>query len=104
MIQVTLGRDGALATVKDGPCYKQGTKVLSNDMIVDATGAGDAFIAGFLMAWLGTGGKDVGGSLRWGCGNGAAVVQRAGAAQQIPVGELLPGLPPLGESSTPAAL
>ena len=48
--------------------------------------AGDAFIAGFLMAWLGSGSPAS--ALRWGCATGGANVQRDGAAQAIPVAEL----------------
>jgi sugar/nucleoside kinase (ribokinase family) len=45
--------------------------------VVDPTGAGDAFDAGLLVAWLG--GTDQGGSLRAGCAAGAAAVRRRGA-------------------------
>lgn len=59
---VTLGKEGALAMARGtkesgGGCWHQATRVLSIDEIKDATGAGDAFIAGFLMAWLGNGGN-----------------------------------------------
>lgn len=57
---VTLGKEGALAMARDGGCWHQSTRVLGMDEIKDATGAGDAFIAGFLMAWLGNGGNAAG--------------------------------------------
>ena len=45
--------------------------------VVDPTGAGDAFDAGLLVAWLG--GADPGESLRAGCVAGAAAVRHNGA-------------------------
>jgi sugar/nucleoside kinase (ribokinase family) len=45
--------------------------------VVDPTGAGDAFDAGLLVAWLG--GADPGESLRAGCVAGAAAVRHHGA-------------------------
>jgi hypothetical protein len=65
----------------------------------DATGAGDAFIGGFLYAWLGWGGDRaqdeqqeglaVAAALTWACRCGCANVQREGAAQALSVEELL---------------
>lgn len=62
LVVVTLGKEGALALARDrgesgASCWHQSTRVFGTDEIKDATGAGDAFIAGFLMAWLGNGGN-----------------------------------------------
>eukprot|EP00903_Cladosiphon_okamuranus_P011105 g10481.t1 len=63
--------------------------------VVDTTGAGDAFSAGFLHVWKATGGGsagdggdgDVQAALRWGCALGSAVVTRVGATAKLSVEE-----------------
>ncbi|CAN0320586.1 unnamed protein product, partial [Hapterophycus canaliculatus] len=64
--------------------------------IVDTTGAGDAFSAGFLSIWKATGGGsgaeesgggDVQAALRWGCALGTAVVARVGASPKLSIEE-----------------
>lgn len=54
------------------------------EQVVDTTGAGDAFSAGFLCAWKATDG-DVQIALQWGCALGSAVVSRVGASGQLSV-------------------
>lgn len=51
--------------------------------VVDTTGAGDAFSAGFLYVWKATG--DVQTALRWGCALGTTVVTRVGAGSRLSV-------------------
>lgn len=63
--------------------------------VVDTTGAGDAFSAGFLHVWKATGGGaggvrraaggDVQAALRWGCALGTTVVTRVGASPRLSV-------------------
>ncbi|CAM9657105.1 unnamed protein product [Ectocarpus sp. 12 AP-2014] len=53
--------------------------------VVDTTGAGDAFSAGFLHVWVG--GGDVQAALRWGCALGTAVVTRVGASSKLSIEE-----------------
>ena len=48
--------------------------------VVDVTGAGDSFNAGFLSAWK-TNGGDVGDALRWGCGTASRTVAAVGACK-----------------------
>eukprot|EP00904_Undaria_pinnatifida_P007281 jgi/Undpi1/3683/HiC_scaffold_16.g07053.m1 len=61
--------------------------------VVDTTGAGDAFSAGFLHVWKATG--DVQAALRWGCALGTTVVTRVGASLTLSVEEdIRPNLPP----------
>lgn len=64
--------------------------------VVDTTGAGDAFSAGFLHVWKATGGGSGGGAggggdvqsaLRWGCALGTTVVTRVGASSRLSVEE-----------------
>eukprot|EP00752_Nemacystus_decipiens_P009355 g8360.t1 len=62
--------------------------------VVDTTGAGDAFCAGFLHVWKATGGGsggaadgDVQAALQWGCALGTAVVTRVGATSKLSVEE-----------------
>lgn len=51
--------------------------------VVDTTGAGDSFSAGFLFVWKATG--DVQAALRWGCALGSTVVTRIGASSRLSV-------------------
>lgn len=60
------------------------TRMLDIEQVVDTTGAGDAFSAGFLCAWKATGG-DVQVALKWGCAVGSAVVSRVGASGHLSV-------------------
>jgi len=72
------------------PCAIQ-----TNRQVVDTTGAGDAFSAGFLHVWkatgggsgVGPGGGDVQAALRWGCALGTTVVTRVGASSRLSVEE-----------------
>ncbi|CAK4069824.1 unnamed protein product [Aphanomyces euteiches] len=50
--------------------------------ILDATGAGDAFNAGFLFEW--TQSKDIMKALKWGCAVGSKCVQVVGACTNLP--------------------
>lgn len=51
--------------------------------VVDTTGAGDSFSAGFLFVWKATG--DVQAALRWGCAVGSTVVTKIGASTRLSV-------------------
>lgn len=76
---MTLGSAGAMAF------YRLNDEVVSVscegvivDRVVDATGAGDAFIAGFLIDWLLN--KDISSALRRGCLCGAVAVMSYGGS------------------------
>ena len=80
LVVVTLGKDGALARCKsDRSWWRQRTKRVD---VVDTTGAGDAFAAGFLYGWLG--GRDVRRGLVYGCACGAAAVGQMGGSRPLP--------------------
>ncbi|CAM9753466.1 unnamed protein product [Choristocarpus tenellus] len=55
--------------------------------VVDTTGAGDAFSAGFLYAWKVTGGN-VQTALAWGCAMGTSVVLKVGASVALTLQEI----------------
>ncbi|MDQ6675471.1 MAG: ribokinase [Chloroflexota bacterium] len=77
VVVVTLGERGALAVtgsdVIEQPAYRV--------QIVDSTGAGDAFVAGFSIALQAA---DVSAALRLGCAAGAVAVTRRGAQPSMP--------------------
>jgi ribokinase len=78
VVVVTLGEHGALAVV-DGDVVSQ--PAYSVD-VVDTTGAGDAFVAGFVLGqWWSAG---VSAALRWGCAAGGLAAMRAGAQPSMP--------------------
>jgi sugar/nucleoside kinase (ribokinase family) len=73
-VVVTLGADGALWTDGHDVVWADAP---ADGVVVDATGAGDAFAAGFLAAWRD--GADPARALAAGCALGARAVARAGA-------------------------
>jgi ribokinase len=78
IIVVTLGRRGALAVAGDEVVEQQGFAVRS----VDSTGAGDAFVAGFVVGrWWSAGVKS---ALRLGCAAGALATTQLGAQPSMP--------------------
>ncbi|KDO35323.1 hypothetical protein SPRG_00172 [Saprolegnia parasitica CBS 223.65] len=83
---IKVGSDGARAitgqtkTVWHHPCFPT--------TLLDATGAGDAFNAGFLHAWTADA-SDVHRALRYGCALGSACVSRLGACTQLPSPETI---------------
>ncbi|CAM9439872.1 unnamed protein product [Scytosiphon promiscuus] len=122
LVVITRGGDGALAVSKrrgggggaggdgEGSGKDEGESMVEADggggglhmweqrcapvEIVDTTGAGDAFSAGFLHTWKATGGGsrgvgsgDIQVALRWGCALGTAVVTRVGACPRLSVEE-----------------
>ena len=73
---VSLGADGALWAAGDELVHRPAHPTT----VVDTTGAGDAFAAGLLTAWLAAGGRpDPASALESGLRNAAGVVARAGA-------------------------
>ena len=79
IVVVTLGERGALAVVGDEVVAQP---AFANVRVVDTTGAGDAFVAGFVVGrWWSAG---VAGALRWGCAAGSLATTRAGAQPSMP--------------------
>ncbi|MBI1416748.1 MAG: carbohydrate kinase [Limimaricola sp.] len=72
-----LGAAGAMARV-DGQTVRCSAR---KSAVVDSTGAGDAFNAGFLQVWLDSG--DIDDALRLGCECGAVAVARLGGATDL---------------------
>jgi sugar/nucleoside kinase (ribokinase family) len=74
LLVVTLGADGSLALATDG---RIACAALPVERVLDTTGAGDAFAAGFLREYVRS--RSVRKSLAAGAAEGAAAVQRLGA-------------------------
>lgn len=72
-VVVTLGENGAIYAGPEGRFHCPAFSVRS----VDTTGAGDAFVAGFAVAWLSQ--PDPWHSLQYACAVGAIVTQTMGA-------------------------
>lgn len=77
LIVVTRGKEGALAVSCDER-WEQPTKAVE---VVDTTGAGDAFAAGFLYGWCAA--EDVRLGLIFGCACGAAAVGQMGGSHPL---------------------
>jgi ribokinase len=78
IVVVTLGERGALAVSGDEVLEQPAFDV----SVVDSTGAGDAFVGGFVNGrWWQTG---IGAALRMGCAAGALATTQAGAQPSMP--------------------
>ena len=77
LVVITLGADGALAASAERWWYQP----TSERPVVDTTGCGDAFAAGFLFGWCGS--MDVRRGLVYGCACGAAAVGRVGGSSPL---------------------
>jgi len=79
LVVVTLGPEGAIAAQSD-PLYwwYQPNRELP---VVDATGCGDAFAAGFLFGWCSS--RDVRRGLTYGCACGGAAVSQLGGSSPL---------------------
>uniref|UniRef100_A0AAV1UJ68 Adenosine kinase n=1 Tax=Peronospora matthiolae TaxID=2874970 RepID=A0AAV1UJ68_9STRA len=75
---IKTGASGAIAHCSKA--QRQWTQQSFPVNVVDVTGAGDSFNAGFLSAWK-TNGGDVGDALRWGCGTASRTVAAVGACK-----------------------
>jgi ribokinase len=78
LVIVTLGERGALALADQDVVSQPSSRV----EVVDTTAAGDAFVGGFAVAWLG--GAPLPEALRFGCAAGALATTRAGAQPALP--------------------
>jgi ribokinase len=86
IVVVTLGARGALAVSGDQLFEQPAFHV----PVVDSTGAGDAFVGGFLNGrWWSAG---LGAALRMGCAAGALATMQAGAQPSMPALEAVHGL------------
>ena len=84
IVVVTLGERGALAVFGDDVIEQSSFPV----KVVDSTGAGDAFVAGFSVGLLGAGEvpplESLNAALRFGCAAGALATTRRGAQPAMP--------------------
>lgn len=74
---VSVGAGGAVAVCEHGE-YRQSTLEIKPAEVVDTTGAGDAFNAGFLHGWLESASIEKG--LVWGCALGASCISQVGGS------------------------
>src|SRR5690606_18347118 len=77
MVVLKQGSAGAIAATRQGDRI---TRPAVAARVVDTTGAGDAFFAGFMASWLGT--RDLGAALEAGNRVAAMAVARLGAQPQ----------------------
>jgi ribokinase len=78
IVVVTLGARGAAAVSGDGEVEQRAFGVT----VVDTTGAGDAFVGGFVVGdWVSHG---VANAVRWGCAAGSLATTRHGAQPSMP--------------------
>ena len=83
-VVVTAGRAGASWVDRDGVRTVHAVRISAvADAVADATGAGDAFDAGLLAAWLAGAGPEA--ALLAGCAAGAEAVSRRGGRPGRPV-------------------
>ncbi|HEY2572011.1 MAG TPA: ribokinase, partial [Solirubrobacteraceae bacterium] len=80
IVVVTLGERGALAIVGDRVLEQRAFNV----HVVDAVGAGDAFVAGFVVGRRFVSESGVETALRWGCAAGSLATTRHGAQPSMP--------------------
>ena len=78
LVVVTLGAGGAIAASDSGWWFQPASP---REVVVDTTGCGDAFAAGFLYGWCGSG--DVQRGLTYGCACGTAAVEMMGGATPL---------------------
>ena len=99
LIVIKRGARGASARTPDGACHRPARELEA----IDTTGAGDAFDAGFLHAWLG--GHPLETSLALGNACGALAVTRRGGAGLLPaLDELVGGSSDGALSGVPSAV
>jgi len=77
LVVVTLGADGAVAATSEQWWFQP----TQERPVVDTTGCGDAFAAGFLFGWCGS--RDVRRGLVYGCACGAAAVSQVGGSTPL---------------------
>jgi len=74
IVVITAGARGAIVTTIEGTTRVPAAKA----RIVDTTGGGDSFMAGFLSEYLRS--ADPGRAARWGCATASFVIERSGGA------------------------
>lgn len=82
LVVVTLGSDGAIAATAQQWWYQPNREL----PVIDATGCGDAFAAGFLFGWCGS--RDVRRGLVYGCACGGAAVRKLGGSSPLSAAEV----------------
>lgn len=76
---ITLGSEGAVAAWRSGSAVQWMHQPTTETKVVDTTGAGDAFSAGFLASWMQKS-DDIGRALQVGCAMGTAAITKEGGS------------------------
>lgn len=96
VVVITAGPGGAIVYTKSG---RWEVPTLASE-VVDTTGAGDTFMAGFLCEFMRSG--DPLASARWGCGTSAVVITHGGGVrvERMPTHEQVESIVAAGAKST----
>jgi ribokinase len=84
IVVVTLGEGGALAVGKGGAGDRVVKQPAFEVNVVDTVGAGDAFVAGFVVSRWFASESGLETALRWGCAAGSLATTRRGAQPSMP--------------------
>jgi ribokinase len=84
IVVVTLGEGGALAVGEGGAGDREVKQPAFAVNVVDTVGAGDAFVAGFVVSRWFASESGIETALRWGCAAGSLAATRRGAQPSMP--------------------
>lgn len=83
IIVITHGKDGCtINTLEDGAVKKEYVPASKSDHVIDQTGAGDSFVAGFLYGYKR--GKNLRTCAQWGSTMAAFIIEKTGCITNVP--------------------